>query len=176
LIDYALALFGVFALLAIAFDGRTGALILASTLFALIGGVVAVALMGGVASVGAIVGFIALFGLSMRSAILVFCRLEDLVLSGRAQWSLQTVIQAVRERLTPLLMTTLLVALGLTPLALHAGEAGREILGPMAIVILGGLVTGALGSLFVLPAIILALWRPGDARRARRHGERPASA
>ncbi|HEY5009134.1 MAG TPA: efflux RND transporter permease subunit, partial [Caulobacteraceae bacterium] len=62
LINYALAIFGIVALLAIAFDGRTGALILASTLFAFIGAVAAVALMGGVMSVGAIVGFIALFG------------------------------------------------------------------------------------------------------------------
>jgi Cu/Ag efflux pump CusA len=120
-------------------------------------------------SVGAIVGFIALFGLSMRGAILLFGELEDLVLSGQAQWSLQTVVLATRERLTPLLMTPLLVALGLAPLAFHAGQAGREILGPMAIVILGGLVTGTLGSLIVLPAMIFALWSPAYARRARRH-------
>jgi CzcA family heavy metal efflux pump len=169
-INYLLALIAIFALLAVAFDGRTGALILASTLFAFIGGVIAVALMGGVVSVGAIVGFIALFGLSARGAILIFCRLEDLVLSEHAAWSLQTVILAVRERLTPLLMTTLLVALGLAPLAIQAGDAGREILGPMAIVIIGGLITSALGSLLVLPAMIFALWRPAYARRARQHG------
>ncbi|HZC16063.1 MAG TPA: efflux RND transporter permease subunit [Caulobacteraceae bacterium] len=169
-INYTLALFAIFALLAIAFDGRTGALILASTLFAFVGGVIAVALMGGVLSVGASVGFIALFGLSVRGAILIFCRLEDLVLSEHAHWSPQTVVLAVRERLTPLLMTTLLVALGLAPLAIQAGDAGREILGPMAIVIIGGLITGALGSLLVLPAMIFAFWRPAYARRARRHG------
>jgi CzcA family heavy metal efflux pump len=169
LINYALAIFGIIALLAIAFDGRTGALILASTLFAFIGAAVAVALMGGVMSVGAIVGFIALFGLSMRGAILVFGELEDLILSGRAEWSLQTVVLAARERVTPLLMTSLLVALSLLPLAIHAGDAGREILGPMAIVILGGLLTGTLGTLIVLPALIFALWNPAYARRARRH-------
>jgi CzcA family heavy metal efflux pump len=170
LLNYTLAVFGVIALLAIAFDGRTGALILISSLFAFIGAVVAVALMGGVLSVGAIVGFIALFGLSMRSAILIFSRLEDLVLSEQAQWSRQTIVVAARERLTPLLMTALLVALGVAPLALHADAPGREILGPMAIVILGGLVTGTIGSLIVLPAMIFAFWRPGYARRARRHG------
>ena len=171
LINYALAIFGIVALLAIAFDGRTGALILASTLFAFVGAVAAVALMGGVMSVGVIVGFIALFGLSMRGAILVFGELEDLILSGRAAWSLQTVVLATRERVTPLLMTPLLVALGLAPLAVHAGQAGREILGPMAIVIIGGLLTGTLRHLsIVLPALIYALWNPAYARRARRHG------
>ena len=173
LINYALAIFGIVALLAVAFDGRTGALILASTLFAFIGAVVAVALLGGVMSVGAIVGFIALFGLSMRGAILLFGELEDLVLTHQAQWSLQTVVLATRERVTPLLMTPLLVALGLAPQALQAGQAGREILGPMAIVILGGLVTGTLGSLIVLPAMIFALWNPAYARRARHHGPAP---
>lgn len=169
-LNYALAFFGVIALLSVAFDGRTGALILISSLFAFVGAVAAVALMGGVLSVGALVGFIALFGLSMRSAILIFSRLEDLVLSRQAPWSLETIVVAARERLTPLLMTALLVALGVAPLAVHADEAGREILGPMAIVILGGLVTGSIGSLIVLPAMIFAFWRPGYARRARRHG------
>jgi Cu/Ag efflux pump CusA len=168
-INYALAIFGVIGLLAIAFDARTGALILVSTLFAFVGAAAAVALMGGVMSVGAIVGFIALFGVSMRGAILLFCRLEDLVLSHQAQWSRATVVTATRERLTPVLMTALLAGLSLAPLAFHAGEAGREILGPMAIVIIGGLITGTLGSLFVLPAMICVFWRPGYARRARRH-------
>jgi len=170
LVNYALAIFAVLALLAIAFDGRTAALILTSTLFAFIGAVAAVALLGGVMSLGAIVGFVALFGISMRGAILVFGRLEDLVLSRQAPWSFQTVILAVRDRLTPLLMTALLVGLVVAPLAFQAGEAGREILGPMAIVILGGLITGTLGVLFILPPMIFALWRPAYTRRARRHG------
>ncbi len=174
LLNYALAIFGIVALLAVAFDGRTGALILASTLLAFIGAVAAAAMMGGVMSVGAIVGFIALFGLSMRGAILIFGELEDLVLSGQAPWSLQTVVLAVRERVTPLLMTPLLVALALAPLAVQAGEPGREILGPMALVVLGGLATGTLGGLIVLPVLIFAFWRPAYARRARRHGGTPA--
>ena len=73
-----------------------------------------------------------------------------------------------------MLLSALLVALALAPLAIQAGEPGREILGPMAIVILGGLVTSTLGVLFALPAIILALWRPGWAspRPAARAGRR----
>ena len=170
LVDYVLALFVIFGALAIAFDGRTGALILASTLFSLIGAVAAVALMGGVLSLGAVVGFIALFGLSMRGAILLFAELEQRLLARHAPWSLETVASTARDRLPPVILSALLVALALAPLAIHAGAPGREILGPMAIVIMGGLVTSTLGVLFALPAIILGLWRPAWARRARRHG------
>ena len=170
LINYAFVVFGIIALLSIAYDARTGALIMVSSLFSFVGAAVAVFLMGGVLSLGAIVGFIALFGLSMRSGILLFSRLEDVVLTHQAGWSRETVVRVTRDRLTPLLMTTLLVALGVAPFAFHAGDAGREILAPMAIVILGGLVTGVFASLFVLPAMILVFWRPAYARRARRHG------
>jgi len=170
LINYAFVVFGILALLAIAYDARTGALIMLSSLFSFVGAAIAVALMGGVLSLGAIVGFIALFGISMRSGILLFSRLEDLILTHQAAWSLETVVQVTRERLTPLLMTSLLVALSLAPFAVHAGDAGRELLAPMAIVILGGLVTGTLASLFILPAMILVFWRPAYARRARHHG------
>jgi len=106
--------------------------------------------------------------LSLRNAILIFGRLEDLVLSGEAPWSLATILLAVRERLKPLLFSAGLVALALAPVTLHAGDPGREILGPMAAVILGGLISGTLGSVIVLPTLILLVWRPAYARRARR--------
>ena len=170
ILDYVLALFVIFGLLAVAFDGRTGALILASTLFSLVGAAVALGLLGGVLSLGAIMGFIALFGLSMRGAMLLFGEVEERVLSRREHWSPELVVRAARERVTPLLTTALLVALAVAPLAVHAGDAGREILGPMAIVILGGLATSTLAALFVLPAMILVLWRPAWARRARHRG------
>jgi Cu/Ag efflux pump CusA len=125
-----------------------------------VGAVAAVALMGGALSIGAVIGFIALIGISMRGAILLICRVEDLMTADSAEWSLDTLVAATRDRLTPVLMTAVLMALVLAPLALHAGEAGREILGPMAIVILGGLITGTASTLIVLPAMILALWRP----------------
>jgi Cu/Ag efflux pump CusA len=170
LTNYVFALLTVYALLAIAFDGRTAALILASSLFALIGAAVALAAMGDILSLGALVGMVALFGLSLRGAILIFGELENLVLTHGAPWTLDTVIAATRERLTPILTTTLLVALALAPLAIHAGNSGREVLGPMAVVIVLGLVTGALGQLLVLPSLIFVLWRPAFARRARHHG------
>jgi Cu/Ag efflux pump CusA len=165
---YAISLFGVVALLALAFDGRSAAVILASTLFSLVGAAAAVALLGRTLSVGAGAGVISLFGVSMRGAILLLTRVEDLAAARQAPWSPAIVAQAARERLTPTLMTSLLVALGLAPLAIHAGDAGREILGPMAIVIIGGLITGTLGSVLALPALVFAFWRPGLIRHGRR--------
>jgi Cu/Ag efflux pump CusA len=169
LISYALAAFAIIGLLSIAFDGRTAALILGSSLLAFVGAAIAVELfLGGVLSVGTIVGLVTLFGLSMRSAILICDRLEHLVLDHRAGLSLTTVVLAARQRLTPILMTALLAALALAPLAFDAGRPGCEILGPMAVVVLAGLVTGTLANLVVLPAMILTFWRPGYAPRGRR--------
>jgi Cu/Ag efflux pump CusA len=68
------------------------------------------------------------------------------------------VLRGARERLVPILMTALVTALGLLPLAIGSGETGREVQGPMAIVILGGLVTSTLMNLLVLP---IMLWRFG---------------
>ena len=89
---------------------------------------------------------------------------EHLVDSEGQDWTLATVIRATRERVTPILMTALVTALGLLPLAIQTGQAGREIQGPMAIVILGGLVTSTLMSLFLLPSLV---WK---------FGRKPASA
>jgi multidrug efflux pump subunit AcrB len=170
---YALALFAVAILLAVAFDPRTGALMLASAALALAGGVAAAALMGAVLSIGVVAGLIALFGLSLRHAILLTDRLDAMVLHERAPWSWETVRKAARERFAPILTTSVLIALALIPFALHAGAPGREVLGPMSIVILGGLVTSVLGSLIVLPVLTHLFWRPAYGRRARR-AETPA--
>ena len=174
-VAYVLAIVAVLGLLTIAFDGRTALLALFSTLFSLVGAVVAVATTGGLFSLGAMVGLITLFGLSIRSAILLISRAEDLALEGEGSWSLEAVARAAGERAVPLLMTSLLVILALAPLALHGAAAGREILGPMALVIIAGQITAALGNLLLLPILVFAFWRPDPRRRARRQGD-PASA
>ncbi len=162
LFNIALAAGGVVALLLLAFgSGRSVGLILGSAPFALVGGVVAVALTGASLSLGSLVGFVTLFGIAARNAILLVSHAEHLVEVEGQAWSLATVIQATRERVTPILMTALVTALGLLPLAIQTGQAGREIQGPMAIVILGGLVTSTAMSLFLLPSLV---WRFG--RRA----------
>jgi Cu/Ag efflux pump CusA len=167
-VSYTLAAFAIIGLLSIAFDARTAGLILASSLVSLVGGVVAAALSGSVLSIGTLVGFVAVFAISMRSAILLVDRLEHLVLFHREPWSVPTIQLAARQRLTPLLITALLAGVALLPLAIDAGQAGREIVGPMSIVILGGLVTGVLANLIVLPAMLHGFWRPGFGRRVPR--------
>ncbi len=153
-----LALGGIIALLVLAFgSGRAVGLIVASAPFALVGGVAAVALTGASLSLGALVGFVTLLGVAARNAILLLAHTRQLAEDGH-DWSVATVLKATQERVTPILMTALVTALGLLPLAIETGQAGREIQGPMAIVILGGLITSTVMSLIVLPAMI---WRFG---------------
>jgi Cu/Ag efflux pump CusA len=127
--------------------------------------VIAVALTGASLSLGSLVGFVTLFGIAARNAILLVSHTEHLIAAEGHDWSLETVILATRERTTPILMTALVTALGLLPLALQTGQAGREIQGPMAIVILGGLFTSTIMSLFVAPALVWRYLRPPEPAR-----------
>ncbi|HEY0767215.1 MAG TPA: efflux RND transporter permease subunit [Steroidobacteraceae bacterium] len=164
LVHSGLAALGIVLLLSLAFrDARSVTLILATAPFALVGGVLAVALTGATLSIGSLVGFVTLFGIVARNAILLIAHLGHLITAEGAQWSLPTVLRGTRERLVPILMTALVTALGLFPLALGTGEAGREVQGPMASVILGGLATSTLMTLLVLPVLI---WRFGPLGRA----------
>ena len=140
--------------------GRPALLILAVTPFALAGGVLAAALGGGVLSLGALVGFVTLFGIAARNAILLISHVDHLVAEEGEPWGLATVVRATRERLTPILITALVTGLGLLPLALESGQSGREVQGPMAAVILGGLITSTAMSLLLLPALVLAYRQP----------------
>ena len=161
LVNVAAASIGIIALLVLAFGGgRPAGLILAGTPFALAGGVAAVALTGGVLSLGALVGFVTLFGIAARNAILLISHVDHLVSDEGQPWGLATVLRATQERVTPILMTALVTGLGLAPLALEAGQSGREVQGPMAAVILGGLITSTLMSLLLLPALVLAYRYP----------------
>ncbi len=137
------------------------ALVLANLPFALVGGVLAVFAEGGNTSIGSLVGFVTLFGISTRNSIMLISHYEHLVTHEGAPWSLETVALGASERLLPILMTALVTALGLLPLALGTGEAGREIEGPMAIVILGGLASSTVLNLVVLPSLA---WRFGRFR------------
>jgi CzcA family heavy metal efflux pump len=134
---------------------RNMVLVLANLPFALAGGALAALLSGGSLSIGSLVGFISLFGISARNSILLISHYEELVLKEGMSWGLDAAIRGATERLVPILMTALVVALGLLPIALQSGEAGKEIEGPMAIVILGGLVSSTTLNLLVLPALAL---------------------
>ena len=128
-------------------------LVLANLPFALVGGVLAVFAGGSILSIGSLVGFVTLFGISTRNSIMLISHYQHLIAEENAPWSLETVARGAGERLLPILMTALVTALGVLPLALGSGEAGREIEGPMALVILGGLITSTLLNLLVLPAL-----------------------
>ncbi|MEO6377905.1 MAG: efflux RND transporter permease subunit, partial [Caulobacteraceae bacterium] len=164
LLNTAIAGAGVVALLLLAFgSGRATALILVATPFALVGGVIAVAVTGASLSLGSLVGFVTLFGVAARNSILLIAHVDHLIEQEGHGWSVDTMLLATRERVTPILMTALVTGLGVLPLAISTGQAGREIQGPMAIVILGGLVTSTIASLVLLPALA---WRYGRASQA----------
>jgi Cu/Ag efflux pump CusA len=105
------------------------------------------------------VGFISLFGISTRNSILLISHYEELVTREGKSWDVATAFQGASERLLPIVMTALVVALGLLPIAIGSDEAGKEIEGPMAIVILGGLMTSMVLDLLVLPALAIRFAR-----------------
>ena len=119
----------------------------------LIGGVAAVALTGGTLTLGAMVGFVALFGMAARNAILLVSHYDHLVWEEGQVWGLGAALRGAEERLTPVLLTSLLTGLALLPVALQLHQPGHEIEGPMAVVILGGLVSSTLVSLLLIPPL-----------------------
>jgi Cu/Ag efflux pump CusA len=181
---------GIILLLAVVFRKASHLLlVLANLPFALVGGVLMIGLpcLFGIAdslihgsslaaalkesehpnlSLGTLVGFVTLFGITMRNSIMMISHFEHLVNEEKLPWGVETALRGATERLIPILMTALVTALGLLPLALGSGEAGREIEGPMAIVILGGLVTSTALNLLVLPTLALRFGRFGIGKKA----------
>ena len=121
--------------------------------FALVGGVVAALLSGGVLSLGTLVGFVTLFGITLRNTMMMISHYEHLVEVDGLEWSRETAVRGAADRLAAVLMTSLVTGLGLLPLAIGMNTPGREIEGPMALVILGGLFTSAALNLLILPAL-----------------------
>lgn len=150
----------VFLMLYIAF-GRLRNLLLtfANLPFALIGGVLAVMFTGGWISLGSLVGFVTLFGITLRNSIMMISHYQHLIDEENCVWGLETCIRGASERLPSILMTALVTALGLLPLAVASGQPGREIEGPMATIIVGGLVTSTILNLLILPTIMLHFGR-----------------
>ena len=134
-------------------------LILANLPFALVGGVLAVFVTGGLLSLGGMVGFVTLFGITLRNSILMIAHYEHLVEVDGMRWELKTAIKGAADRLTPILMTSIVTGLGILPLAIGRGDPGREIQGPMAVVILGGLLSSMALNLLVLPTLALRYGR-----------------
>jgi Cu/Ag efflux pump CusA len=150
-----IALAGILALLSLVFHSpRNLMLVLANLPFALVGGALAAFLTGGTLNLGALVGFVTLFGITTRNSIMLVSHAEHLVLKEGFTWNSATARRAAEERLVPILMTATVTSLALLPLALGARAPGREIEGPMAIVILGGLISSTVLNLLLLPTLI----------------------
>ncbi|HOK25913.1 MAG TPA: efflux RND transporter permease subunit [Bacteroidales bacterium] len=146
------ALIAVFMILYNEFRKKSLALIILLNLpLALIGGFFAVKLSSGVVSIPAIIGFITLTGIATRNGILLVSRYTHLKEEGVP--IKERIIRGSADRLNPILMTALTAAFALIPLALGGDKAGNEIQSPMAVVILGGLLSSTLLNLFVVPAV-----------------------
>jgi CzcA family heavy metal efflux pump len=166
LLHSAIAAVGILLLLTVVFHNwRNLTLVLVNIPFALVGGVLALWLTNlfepgeGSLTIGSLVGFVTLFGITTRNSIMMISHYEHLVTQEGMTWGLEAAMRGASERLMPILMTATVTALGLLPLALGSGEAGREIEGPMAIVILGGLITSTALNLLVLPTLALRYGR-----------------
>lgn len=167
LINSTIAAVGILILLIVVTGNwRNLMLILANVPFALVGGVLAVWLTGKLTgseesglTIGSLVGFVTLFGITTRNSIMMISHFEHLVDKEGMTWGPEAAIRGAAERVIPILMTAIVTALGLLPLALGTGEVGREIEGPMAIVILGGLITSTILNLLVLPTLALRYGR-----------------
>jgi Cu(I)/Ag(I) efflux system membrane protein CusA/SilA len=132
---------------------------------ALIGSVIAIFLTGKILSVATFVAFITLCGIASRNGIMMISHYLHLLKEDRIPFSKELVIRGSQERLIPVLMTALTAALALLPLALSAGAPGKEILHPVAVVIMGGLLSSTLLDIVVTPVVFYHFGR----KSAERH-------
>lgn len=132
-------------------DAKLAFIVLINLPLALIGGILIVYFTSGIISVAATIGFISLFGIATRNGILLVSRYEDLRKEGLQGFDLLK--KGALDRLNPILMTAFTTGLALIPLALKGGEPGNEIQSPMAIVILGGLLSATVLNLIVIPCV-----------------------
>ena len=127
--------------------------------FALLGGVLSVIVTNESLSVGSFVGFVTLFGITVRNCIMLISHYRHLIEQEGQIWSQATALRGAQERLPSILMTALVTALAMLPLAFDSDNPGREIMGPMAAIIIGGLASSTILNLLLLPAILLRYGR-----------------
>lgn len=152
------ALVVIFFLLYFEFhNNKLAFVVLINLPLALIGGILAVFFTSGIVSIASTIGFISLFGIATRNGILLVSRYEDMREGRKVDTSM--IIEGALDRLNPIMMTAFTTGLALIPLALKGGEAGNEIQSPMAIVILGGLLSATILNLFVIPAVYHTLYK-----------------
>ncbi|MGE0786919.1 MAG: efflux RND transporter permease subunit, partial [Sandaracinaceae bacterium] len=152
----ALSLFGVFLVLLADFRSvRTAGVVMLSLPLALIGGVGITVITGGAVSLGTLVGLITVLGIAARNGILLVAHYRQLEDEEGAVMGPELIVRGASERLAPILMTALATGLALVPLAISGDVAGHEIEHPMAVVILGGLVSSTLLNLLAMPLVVM---------------------
>jgi CzcA family heavy metal efflux pump len=157
----------ILLLLQASFRGWRPALLVFLTLpMALVGGVLAAYLGGGIVSLGSLVGFFTVFGIAARNGILLINHCQHIEREEGEPFGPALVLRGARERLAPILMTSLATGLALVPLVVLGERPGHEIEHPLAVVILGGLFTSTLLNLFVTPSLYLRFGRPRSATSA----------
>jgi Cu(I)/Ag(I) efflux system membrane protein CusA/SilA len=132
--------------------------------FAMIGGLFALFLGDRTLSIASLIGFVTLCGIASRNTIMMLSHYIHLIKEEGNPLNKETVIRGSQERLIPVLMTSLTAIFGLLPLALAAGEAGKEILHPLAVVIIGGLITSTLLDVLLTPIIFYNFGRAATLR------------
>ncbi|QJD28988.1 efflux RND transporter permease subunit [Methylococcus geothermalis] len=137
---------------------------LANLPFSLAGGVLAAGFSGASLTVGALVGFVTLFGITIRNTIMLLSHYRHLVEREGQRWNLDTAIRGAQERLPSILMTALVTALAMLPIAIGSDNPGQEIMGPMAAIIIGGLLSSTCLNLLLLPAMLLRWGRFSENR------------
>ena len=149
-----LCLIGILLLVWLEFRSlRVTALVGISLPFALVGGVVAVILSGGVMSLGSLVGFVTVLGISARNGIMLISHYRHLEDHEGEAWGPELLLRGAEERLIPILMTATCAALALMPLVVRGDAPGHEIEHPMALVILGGLISSTALNLLLMPTL-----------------------
>ena len=156
----ALALFGILLIIYLDFQSvRLTALVALTLPFALIGGVAGTLLTGGILSLGSLVGFVTVLGIAARNGIMLISHYRHLELEEGVPFGPELVVRGAVERLAPILMTALATGLALVPLVVAGNKPGHEIEHPLAVVILGGLVTSTVLNLFLMPSLYAAFGR-----------------
>jgi Cu/Ag efflux pump CusA len=155
-----LAVVGIFILLHTSFKSTRLAIVSFMCLpAALVGGVLAAYLGTGIISLGSLVGFLTVLGIAARNGIMMINHFQHLEQFEGETFGPKLVLRGARERLSPILMTAATTGLALTPLVISGNLPGHEIEHPMAVVIVGGLVTSTLLNLLIVPALYLRFGR-----------------
>ncbi|HEU5013896.1 MAG TPA: efflux RND transporter permease subunit [Roseiflexaceae bacterium] len=177
LIFAAAAAVGVFLILLASFGNVRLAILGFMTLpSALVGGVLAAYFTGDVISLGSLVGFLTVFGIAARNKIMLINHYQHLELYEGETFGLELAVRGAVERLSPIMMTALATGLALVPLVIDGNIPGAEIEYPMAIVILGGLITSTLLNLFVVPSLYLQFGKSRSEMRVPEIVPQPSAA